>query len=163
MMSCEGEAVKEKRVKLCDFVPPLCLRHFPPRDTPVLPFFGVMCAADSGEASCRLVVGSLSDGALHSRSFARPLWPHCRPAPARAEFAVLTTDELHVLRLPRALLPADASTGCVLELTLRRNIAAEAERDQGIRQIQERLVHRLHGESAAAACQSASSEQRAAG
>ena len=57
--------------------------------------------------------------------------------------AVLSTDDLHVVRLPLALLPAGVAVGNVVDVTIALNPSAAAQRDEALLQIQRELCGRL--------------------
>ena len=57
--------------------------------------------------------------------------------------AVLSTDDLHVVRLPLALLPAGVAVGNVVDVAIALNPSAAAQRDEALLQIQRELCGRL--------------------
>jgi len=65
------------------------------------------------------------------------------------DVAVLTSDDMHVVRLPLALLPANMGVGSILDMTMRRNTEAERMQDASIAAVQDHLIAKLEGSSAA--------------
>jgi len=57
--------------------------------------------------------------------------------------AVLASDDLHVVRLPLALLPEGVAIGHVIDLVATRSVPAEQARDDEIRRMQAELQARL--------------------
>mmetsp|Transcript_36517 Transcript_36517/g.60491 ORF Transcript_36517/g.60491 Transcript_36517/m.60491 type:complete len:96 (+) Transcript_36517:66-353(+) len=69
---------------------------------------------------CQLVVGALED-----------------------DIAVLTSDDLQVVRFPFTLLPQDVRIGCVLDVTVKQNLGAELLRNEAIQDVQMRICQQL--------------------
>ena len=57
--------------------------------------------------------------------------------------AVLSSPDLHVIRLPLALLPPGVAAGHVVEMSTSRSTAAERAREDDIRNLQAELRARL--------------------
>ena len=76
--------------------------------------------ADCPTRSCSLVVGEV-DG----------------------DMAVLSSPDLHVIRIPLALLPPDVAAGHIVQMSMSRSTAAESAREDDIHNLQAELRARL--------------------